>query len=144
MGYAENQSDVFEYADVFEYILQKVKDGRLFKSVTHNLSWDKYVEQWSSAQVLWARYEDMINNCFMEMKRILSTLQIKRKRDEINQAIYLQRFDIKKNTFRKGEKKRRHMRKGIVGDHKNIFDEMQIEKMNFIFSKTLSLLGYEN
>jgi len=115
-----------------EYILQ------------HNVNW---IRSWRmnrhkdlSTEV---RYEDLLNDTYIEFKRLLDFFSI-------NLPVAYIRKIVDKNSFKKMTKRdpgeednSSHLRKGIIGDWKNVLTKKNKEDFKRIAGDLLIELGYE-
>jgi len=135
--YNMNSQDIRDKIDEF---LQKVYQGEFFKSVVYGQSWDEHVKGWLERKIFYVRYEDLLDNPFCVLSNILKYLKIEQSQKMIENAIYNQSFDIKKNKL-KGEKKK-FLRKGQSFQYKTIFNLHQLKEAEILFGNTLKRLKY--
>lgn len=124
------------------------------KSQDHYPStWGEHVSSWlmrqSSSNFLIVKYEDLIDDCLKQLKRIAKFLNLKRSEDQLKLATQkssfenMRRLELGKGRLYKDHGPKIFMRKGKTGDWKNFFgkDEKTIFKSRE--GQPLITFGYE-
>lgn len=127
-------------------IIYQVCNGGLAKLP----AWNEYLFQWQQVDnVKWTSYEKLIGNPFSEVLRLLSGLDYDKARIKI--AIDRQSFDNRKKQIEQdGDKlylgkeyNLRFMRKGIVGDYKNVLTVHQHDYIWDRLGTAMKEYGYD-
>ena len=92
---------------------------------------------------IYTRYEDLLDNPYIELTRLLHSLHIKPDSSLIYDAINLYSFDNQKRQNMGNSKLGLHLRKGISGDWKNYLSPSLSQQMLNDMSSEMTLLGYE-
>ncbi|MFC1857808.1 sulfotransferase domain-containing protein [Thermodesulfobacteriota bacterium] len=108
-------------------------------------SWADFVQKWLNRKnVIYTRYEDLHRNTSAELRRIV----LERTGKEISNSEAKQiaaEFSFSRQTKRQvgKEKKNSFLRKGIIGDWKNYFNQQAREVFDWHAGNCLIRLGYE-
>lgn len=115
--------------------------------------WEQYINLWHDTYLphTTTRYEWLINDTTSEVKRLLNECQLEPVND-IDAVVQRQSFSEKqKDIARNGENmphgagiQRDNLRKGIVGDWRNVFSIVERELAQDTFGEALIRLGYES
>jgi sulfotransferase family protein len=108
-------------------------------------SWGEFVTRWIERDdIIWTRYEDLRVNAASELQRIVLFLSGNNLSDEIASKI-VEKYSFSKQTGRKPgeEEKSSFLRKGIVGDWENYFDQCSKQAFDHYAGDELIKLGYE-
>ncbi|MEQ9303781.1 MAG: sulfotransferase domain-containing protein [Marinoscillum sp.] len=127
------------YVSYFHYLQKKLPEGTTFsqflrKSDIHPCRWHEHVASWlDKPGVHVFRYEEMIENTYPEVSRLVKTLSMSANEKKIREAIsassvdQMKRIEKEKGRPFKNEKDRENastfVRKGTKGDWKNHFSE---------------------
>lgn len=123
---------------------QKMKDALLNgNSNVHywcSNSWASHLESYNSDNVLVLKYEDLIDDTFYEVKKILNYLNVERSDEMIKASIEKQSFENKKNIYYNSGDKRnfQFMRSGKKEQWRNELSGKSLrdfEKFNYLFQK---------
>lgn len=155
------------------YIFRDLRDVFLSHMIKNNLSFDEVYksdflikcinlyDRWTNLNNVYiSRYEDVVNDLKLEVKRIAEFLKI--NIDEKNIDIISEKYSFVRQQERIIEINRRnmssygslkfdkenllhhnHLNKGEVGGWKNYFSREQIDMLNSKIGNWLSILGYE-
>jgi len=108
-------------------------------------TWTDFVNQWHGKKnVLHVKYEDLRQNCVIELQRIV--LELTRKKLKKNEAEkIIEEFSFEKQSGRQPgqENSSSFMRKGIVGDWKKHFSYESKKMFDHYAGGALIALGYE-
>jgi hypothetical protein len=146
------------YVSYYFHRLKQLSSGCTFREFLgrqdhYPCTWGEHVESWvfreSTSKILIVRYEDLVNDCSKELKRILEFIGIHRTESQLKSAVKASSF---KNMRRIEREKGRlyenggpdiFMRSGKTGDWKDFFKLK--EKMIFKSreGQFLVKLGYE-
>jgi Sulfotransferase domain len=105
--------------------------------------WKKYYQYWDTRQCYKVRYEDLINNLKETLQGILAYLGIEAPDKIIEEA--MREFAFEKTSGRpRGQEDKNNLdfRKGIVGDHKNYFNRLELLIFRMICAKQAAKSGY--
>lgn len=108
-----------------------------------SVSWATHVEGYFKSDILIIKYEDMLENPYNEVLRILDYLSIERTEDEIFEAIHNQSFKTKKSEYiSQGDTiNAKFLRTGKSGGWKNVFTN----KENKVFRNNIGpVMDYFN
>ncbi len=128
--------------------------GEFLKSQDHYpCAWGEHVSSWlirrSSSNFLIVRYEDLIDDCLKQLKRIANFLSLKQSEEQLKLATKKSSFDnMRRLEFEKGRLYKDHgpkifMRKGKTGDWKNFFGKNEKTIFKSREGQPLITLGYE-
>jgi hypothetical protein len=120
-------------------------------------SWGEHVSAWVSnpfnAEILYVKYEDLLNDSLSVLKSICNFIGIERNDTELYKAIEGNKIDIMRDKAKRygglGQKKWRgssgseFFRKGESGDYKNYLSDEQIMAFNNKFKQQLLHFGYQ-
>lgn len=110
-----------------------------------DFTWSQFVNRWLPKDPVQVRYEDLLDDCFGEMKRLLSDLGADELSDEALRSIVASYSFENQSQRRRGTEERGSvMRKGISGDWKNYFDREARRVFDRHGGEELIRLGYEN
>ena len=106
--------------------------------------WDHHVNSYLGQDVLFIRYEDLLNNDVSSVRRILSFIGTHKTYPEIISSIKRQSFETRKAEFiESGDKVRsRHLRKGETGDWKNYLTEKVNQDLCDSFEELMKKFDY--
>ena len=110
-----------------------------------NFTWAEFVRAWHwKEDVIKTSYEALRNNTSEELDRVILELTgMKIPKENINHIV--ETFSFARQAGRNNglENKRSFMRKGIIGDWKNVFNRKARETFDYYAGKELIALGYE-
>lgn len=122
-------------------------------------SWKTNVESWlnQSSKIpngfIYFRYEDILNDTKVYLERIFDFLNIKRTNEEIENAILWASFDNMRkleneqnesvSLFKNSDKELSFVRKGKIGNWKDLLNKQQIDLLHNEFGETMQKLGYK-
>ena len=122
--------------------------------ITHGGGLEKYYRMWLYSPLPNAKtkYETLLQDPITELSRILEWLEIEHNEQDVIDACERQAFGNRlKLAQEQGDSMNygkdfqvRFMRKGIVGDWQNVFDDRAIELCEQHFGELIRELGYEN
>lgn len=103
-------------------------------------SWASHIESYKSTNVLMLKYEDLIDDTFFEVKKILNYLDVKRSDEVIKSSIEKQSFENKKEKYHISgdERNLSFMRSGKKEQWRSeLSDKFLIgfKKFNYLFEK---------
>lgn len=119
-------------------------------------SWSEHVKAWKDnpykSEILYIRYEDLLNNPIPELKKICEFSNLERAEDLLEKVIKGNSFENmqkKAQTFGglghvnwQGDKGVDFFRNGKIGDYKNHMTKDLIEKFNTVSIEQLKLFSY--
>jgi hypothetical protein len=109
---------------------------------TYKKFWDLLKGQ---KDVYIVKYEDLRKDTLKELKSIMEYLGYKKISDkQLSMAIDKCSFSKMKRQEGYIDDRKKHARKGIVGDWKNNFDDRSIQLFKENFSEMLIEMGYES
>jgi hypothetical protein len=144
----KNKYDVSFYRKKFQFddymdietnmskFIEMTSDKDIYK-----FSWGEFVDRWKPNEyIAYTKYELLKMNPFLELVNICNALKIKVEEEKIHKI-------IKKYDFKSLKKEKKSsggfLRKGIVGDWKNIFSKEARNTFSSLYGKQLISLGYE-
>lgn len=134
-----NYDDITTNLPAFiEYVYDKKKHPKF--------TWSDFVERWSGCKdCVNTKYEDMRQKPETELIRIVNQLTGKTLDRQFASEIVV-KHSFEKQSGRSAGEENPHsfMRKGIVGDWKNHFNQAAKERFHFYAGDALIKLGYEN
>ena len=105
--------------------------------------WRNYYQSWGSADCYRVRYEDLAMDAKKTLRGILAYLQADIDDKIIDKAIEEFKFErIAVRPRGQEDKNNLEFRKGIVGDHKNHFNKLELAIFKAICGKQAEKLGY--
>jgi hypothetical protein len=117
--------------------------------------WGEHVNSWRSASnVLFIKYEDMLSDTENEFKKILKFSGLELNPEKINRALHNASFKNLQQieSMNRDYMQQKHnvqdsgygfVRKGILGDWKNHFDDEMLAVFNSKYSTTMYEIGYK-
>jgi hypothetical protein len=117
--------------------------------------WGEHVNSWKSASnVLFIKYEDMLRDTEKEFKKILKYSELEFNTEKINKALNnsslknMQQTESMNHDYLKQVRNFQNtgygfVRKGVLGDWKNHFDDEMLAAFNLKYSKTMHEIGYK-
>ncbi|MFZ4855248.1 MAG: sulfotransferase domain-containing protein [Desulfuromonadaceae bacterium] len=104
--------------------------------------WSEYIHSWRGQKVITCRYEDLINNPMATLSNLTESLGYSFNTEALEQSIEKSSLSNMRNSLAmyKGD----FVRKGIVGDWKNHFDEIGKSIFKKNAGDILIKLGYEH
>ena len=137
LGFADYEDVKGNLPAFIEYVFERKRHPRM--------SWADFVNRWAACdRCVHVKYEDLRINAVNELRRVVKELSHRELNAELATTI------VNKHSFenvsgrRAGqENKKSFLRKGIVGDWKNYFDEYARQKIYSYAGKELIRLGYE-
>lgn len=149
--FLKNNEDIFGfYGDFDKFFEQLVREKRLTFG-----DWFDHVTDWwrlhHEDHVIFLEFEDMVNDLRLEVQNIIDFLEIDVEDDRIEEVTKLSHFkEMVKNPmtllrifpFLDADIKR-FMRKGMVGDWKNHFNEEQNEYIDKMYNERIRGTGIE-
>jgi hypothetical protein len=106
--------------------------------------WNLHCLSWLYQNAHLVRYENLLSNPSFELKNICGKLNIQRDEGLIKESITNFAFNKLSGGREPGKEDKYHFfRKGIVGDHRNYFDRVDIRIVNLFCQKTMKTLNYE-
>ncbi|MDY0365398.1 MAG: sulfotransferase domain-containing protein [Arcobacteraceae bacterium] len=109
-------------------------------------NWSEHVEFWTKQQdIVVVRYEDLLENTFIELKRILDELDIVYKSEELNQVVEKQSFSTKKKEFlKKGDTKNAEfLRSGTKESWRELLTPKLQKKIEYTHKDMMDKFGYK-
>lgn len=108
-------------------------------------SWSDFVQRWHGREgMITTSYEAVTRDPLGELKRVLEYLgRTDLSEERLRQIVREYSFENQSSRQRGEEDVTSFIRKGIVGDWKNVFDRHAREIFNHYAGKELRLLGYE-
>lgn len=108
------------------------------------VSWSEHYKPYLDKKHFFVRYEDILENPERESKRILSYLGLNRKESDILEAIKIQSFKTKKDSFLENNEiqKANFMRTGKNSQWKTELSKKQQEKLIKVLSSELEQMKY--
>jgi len=110
------------------------------------MSWVEFVDRWADcSKCVHVKYEDLRMRPVEELQRIVKQLSSQELVVSYVAKI-VEKHSLERVSGRKvgEENTRSFMRKGIVGDWKNYFDQKARERFHYYAGDTLIKLGYES
>jgi hypothetical protein len=116
------------------------KDG----SYELGVSWTEHVSGYINHDYFWLKYEDLVDDTYGQIMRILDHLDIEIKNKRIKKAIDNQSFKKKKGYFKSIQSAHnyRFLRHGKAGQYREVFLEKDKKTALELFEPILSQLGY--
>lgn len=105
-------------------------------------SWQYHVFLWDKQDVLFVKYEDLLDDTEKAIKGILQHLDIKAAPEHIRQSVHDQSFAIKKKKLRSGPASRK-MRKGKWGTFKTVLTKDMLDLVEKRCARALRMLKYD-
>lgn len=138
LGNNKNYTNIKEnFSDFIQYSFSKQKHP--------SFSWGGFVNAWHNKRgVVYIKYEDLRNNTEEEIQRLCYDVSGKYISNEIALEVK-EAFSFKNMSGREAGKEKRgsFLRKGIIGDWKNHFDESSYDLFCKFAAKEMKLLGYD-
>lgn len=108
-------------------------------------SWSDFVNRWHGRKgPVFTSYEAVSENPLRELRRVLDHFGRRPySEDELAEIVSAFSFERQTNRKRGEEDVNSFVRKGIVGDWKNVFNDEAREVFNHFAGRELKLLGYE-
>ncbi|OIQ30640.1 MAG: hypothetical protein BM564_00025 [Bacteroidetes bacterium MedPE-SWsnd-G2] len=104
-----------------------------------NVHWDEHIKSWEknpfSAEILWIKYEDLLNNKFEELKKICIFLKLDRNEKELSNVMKYTSFEFMKALENKGDWVQ--MKKGKFLKGKNFVRKGKLDTFKFEVSEEL-------
>ena len=130
--------------DVQEVVLDYLAAGLNPEKSTPGFSYEKFWQEVKNAtNVYFLKYENLREDPFGELKKIIEFLEYCKNNDSINKTIDNHSFLKMKDIEKTKDERKRFARKGIAGDWKNNFNS---DSKNLLKSKLGDILiemGYE-
>ncbi len=108
-----------------------------------NVNWAQHVSSYNTddQNLLFVKYEDLLDNAAVELKKIMSWYKIEPAENILE---VVEKYSFKNQTGRnRGEEEARSfLRKGVAGDWKNNFNEESIQLCDKYYSHALEKFGY--
>ena len=108
-------------------------------------SWNDHVEYWiGQPNIVVVRYEDLLNNPFETVEKILSGIDVCQHFLNIDETIERQSFSNRKNGFLRSNDKAnfKFLRNGGSGDWKRFLNEKAIKRIEITHGRVMRSLGY--
>jgi len=105
--------------------------------------WSHYITAWSKQNVIQCRYEDLLDDPSLVLKRVLTKFNLNVDNNKIHNAIQSNTKDKMHESLDKAFKHNTFVRKGIAGDWRNHFSETDKSIFKKCAGESLMLLGYE-
>jgi hypothetical protein len=151
VGRARRDLSFRDYDDVYQNLPTFIEwsftrhRSRRYSWSDQHFSWADFVNRWyPRREVTHVRYEDLRRNTAGELQRVVLELSGRRLGSE--EAISIaEEFSFERQAGRQPgeEDKRSFLRKGMVGDWRNYFNQEAREIFNRYAGSELILLGYE-
>jgi hypothetical protein len=109
-----------------------------------SIEWRNFVLAWLEIETVTCQYEELLKDPFSTLHKVFSLLGIKLSDDKINQSILANTKDKMKKSLDKAFKYNTFVRKGIIGDWRNYFNEDHKESFKKCAGDVLIRLGYEH
>lgn len=108
-----------------------------------SIDWSNFINAWLKVDVVLCRYEELLNDPYRTLQRILPLLGSEVSTDKIYESIKANTKGKMKKALDKTFKYNTFVRKGIKGDWRNYFTEYNKETFKKYAGDTLIKLGYE-
>lgn len=133
-----NQNDADLYEGTFSEFVELSLAGNMpyGSRVNHVIDWWRnYQKHHSPQNILFVRYEDLIDNLSYEIEKLIAFLELSYTREEVDYVCQFMSFDYMKTHKHQFEpisvpwkEGFEFIRKGKVGDHKTMFSEEDTER----------------
>jgi hypothetical protein len=137
-NYSETDND---FNNFNRYLSAKIEFPR--KSIPY-FSYQDFYDSWKEIPKVEVKYECLKKDPVKEFRKILQYLGIMVDEIRLKNAIEKNSFQNISQREVGEENKYSHLRKGTVGDWKNVFAKESVEKVNINMTKLIRDLGYEN
>lgn len=107
--------------------------------------WHEHVLKYLERDTFYVRYEDLLEDPFLQVNRILEYLELERSSVQVKKAISAQSFENKKRFFieKKQKQKADFMRKGTSGQWKGVLADTHINKLKKRTESLMNRIGYQ-
>jgi hypothetical protein len=118
--------------------------------------WSEHVRGWlnrNHENVLVVRYEDLLNDAYSELQRMLNFCGIETDEEDVHKAVEASRFERMQRlreeqqdtiqSIRKTDKEKKFLRKGEKGDWKNYINKELKKEFLKTHKKALIKAGYK-
>lgn len=134
---------VTDFNDI-ELNLPKFIEYTYQQKVFPRFNWCDFVEQWSDKPVVHAKYEDLRINTLSELRRIIKELtSMDLDIQDARQIVEQYSFEVMSGRKVGEEDKKSFLRKGLVGDWRNYFNQEAREVFDQYAGEALITLDYE-
>ncbi len=142
MGRLYNHYHKFFHGQKPTTIVNALVDG-IQEKAWINVSWNNHVQSYLDADIFYVKYEDLLEEPVIQVKRILEYLDIEKDHQKIGTAVKNQSFEVRKKEFEKTDKqKAAFLRKGRSGQWKKGLDRKKIQLIEQKCGDTMKRLGY--
>jgi hypothetical protein len=106
------------------------------------LEWNNYISVWLNTDSPWFRYEDLLQDTYKSVSKILHALHRPVAEEHITAAIDTNIPEKMRQTLSKTFSHNTFVRKAVAGDWKNYFTPEDIATFDNLAGNAMYLLGY--
>ncbi|RXK88060.1 hypothetical protein EST62_05020 [Chlorobaculum sp. 24CR] len=144
-----------KYKTIFGYDERKIDKENMYSYINSKLLYPELTTPGFSYKVFWdtfkvkkdilfIRYEDLKRDTVRELKKVFEYIGVDVDEDKINEAIKKYDFENMKKKQENADGRKNHVRKGVVGDWQNNFDENTIDLFKKYYNDTIIDMKYED